>query len=100
MTKSQEKMIESLKKAILEFDTHGSKELIATFKKIEIEDLGYAISFYVVTGFAEDEGTLAEALCRNFRHIMIGKRGGLKIFTQTSDLKSVSFESAVQTYRR
>ena len=36
-------------------------------------------SFSIRAGMVDDEGTLAQAFCRDYRHIMIGERGGLEL---------------------
>jgi hypothetical protein len=55
-------------------------------KKEEVSDCGFFVSYTIEVGMANDEGTLASALCRNYRHFFIGNRGGVT-------LKSVSMGS-------
>lgn len=78
MTKQQENAIEQIKKAIPRFDFYGHPESYE-IKKLEVideyEEWGRVI-VYVETGRVEDEGTLAEMICRKRRQIFIGPRGG------------------------
>lgn len=78
MTKLQQNTIEQIKKAIPRFDFYGHPESYE-IKKWEVvdeqEEWGRVI-VYVETGRVNDEGTLAEAICRKHRQIFIGRRGG------------------------
>jgi hypothetical protein len=52
----------------------------------EVEDCGHFVSLVLEVGMVDDEGTMAEIICRNRRHFFIGKRGGVT-------LKSVSMSN-------
>ena len=52
----------------------------------EVQDCGHFVSFVIEVGMFDDEGTMAEIICRNRRHFFIGKRGGVT-------LKSVSMSN-------
>ena len=75
MTRAQERTIEKIKKDIPYFDFYNSDEY--EIKKFEIEANEYFVSVYFVTGRKNDEGTMAEVLCRKYRHGFIGKNGGI-----------------------
>lgn len=77
MTRAQEITIEKIKKEIPRFDFYNSDEY--EIKKFEISENEYFVSVYFVTGRKNDEGTMAEVLCRKHRHAFIGKNGGLKV---------------------
>ena len=77
MTRAQEITIEKIKKEIPYFDFYNSDEY--EIKKFEVEENEYFVSVYFVTGRKDDEGTMAEVLCRKYRHAFIGKNGGLRV---------------------
>lgn len=72
MTKSQEKAIERIRK-LVESELYDWREI----KKWEVEEREYFVSVYVEYGCKDDEGTMAELLCRNDAHLFVGKRGGI-----------------------
>jgi hypothetical protein len=72
MTKSQEKAIEGIRK-LVERDLRDSQEI----KMWEIKEHETFVSVYVAYGLKNDEGTLAELLCRDKAHLFVGKRGGV-----------------------
>jgi hypothetical protein len=75
MNAKQINVIEIIKKEMMQ----GRYEI----KKAETTDCDFFVSFVIEVGMPDDEGTLASALCRDYRHFFIGKRGGVT-------LKSVS----------
>ena len=77
MTRAQETTIEKIKKEIPRFDFYNSDEY--EIKKFKVEENEYFVSVYFVTGRKDDEGTMAEVLCRKYRHAFIGKNGGLRV---------------------
>ena len=87
MTKKQEKMVEFLRKNILEWDSYGHPETreVKVFKVSEIEGTNL-VAVYSVVGLKDDEGTVASILCRTYRHMFIGKNGG--IFTRIYNSKT------------
>lgn len=75
MTKSQQKMVERIRKDAerMTKELHKNGE----FKTWEIDENEYFVSVYVVVGGVGDEGTLAGVICRERCHLFIGKRGGV-----------------------
>ena len=45
-------------------------------------------SLSIRVGIVDDEGTLAQAFCRDYRHIHIGERGGLELMNAKKKSKS------------
>lgn len=87
MTSKQEKMVNTLKNDIIHYDFHDSHNKGFTlessryeFKQFEVKDHGEFVSVYSVVGLKDDEGTMAACICRTYRQIFIGKRGGVKTF--------------------
>lgn len=81
MTKAQKCMITKLMDAIKNVDFYGDKDEVKKFETEENELGGVWVT--VVTGMKNDEGTIAECLCRKYRHIYIGKNGGLTSYTNS-----------------
>lgn len=80
MTKAQELTIEKIKRAIPEFDYYNSDNYeVKKWKVTEEEEFGI-VFLYFVTGMKNDEGTMAEVICRKHRHCVIGKNGGIQCF--------------------
>ena len=71
MTKSQKNAIERIRK-LVESGLRDSQEI----KVWEIKEHETFVSVYVVYGLKNDEGTLAELICRDKAHLFVGKRGG------------------------
>lgn len=84
MTSKQEKMVNQIKADIIRYDFHDHRKGIENssyeFKEFEVKDLGYAVSVYSVVGLKDDEGTMAACICRTYRQIFIGKRGGVHTY--------------------
>lgn len=78
MNKKQSKVIELLKEAILKNNTYDQNNP-AEIKKCEINDGEFFVSLFITVGRPNDEGTMAEILCRESRQIFIGKRGGVSL---------------------
>ena len=72
MTKQQTKAIEMIRSAML---AKGAYEL----KEEHTKNLDYFVSYSIEMGIANDDGTLASVICRDYRHFFIGKRGGIKL---------------------
>ena len=72
MTNSQENAIERIRK-LVESGLRDSQEI----KVWEIKEYETFVSVYVVYGLKNDEGTLAELICRDKAHLFVGKRGGI-----------------------
>ena len=86
MNQKQKQVIELLKHTILnERQKHATnqyeyKEWEVNVREIEL--IGRKYEFVYVsctTGLVGDEGTMASVLCREHRHIHIGKRGAVKL---------------------
>lgn len=74
MTKSQEMILERVKKAIPKNFFHSENYEI---KEFEVTEYDHFISVYASIGLKGDEGTMAAVCCRDTFHIFIGKRGGI-----------------------
>lgn len=85
MTSKQEKMVEKIKKDIIRYDFHDSHKKdfedseyeFKEFEVTEVDDHFGVVTVYSVVGLKGDEGTMASVTCRTYRHIFIGKRGGV-----------------------
>lgn len=81
LTAKQARVIEQIKARIMDA-SYGHTADSYEIKRFEItlpqEDGGLAF-LAVVTGMKNDEGTLASALCRDHRLIMIGQNGGTEL---------------------
>ena len=92
MTEQQASSIKYIK----QYMVHGCLEV----KEEDIADMGDFLSYSVVVGMPEDEGTLASVLCREYRHFFIGKRGGVQLRTvsignKTSNRKVAGLQKAL-----
>ena len=91
LTPAQVRTLNALRRDLPRFDYYGRPEKYET-KKFELsqyvsapdmpERIARACSasvyVYIVTGRRDDDGTMAAALCRKYRHLSIGPRGGIK----------------------
>ena len=73
MNSKQINVIETIKKEMMENRYEVKTE--------QVSDCGFFVSYSIEVGIADDEGTLASVLCRNYRHFFIGKRGGVTLKT-------------------
>lgn len=73
MTQAQERSIKRIRRLV----DADCKTLHEEVKKFEVEDYERFVSVYVVMGFENDEGTVAY-LARDYAHLFIGKRGGVR----------------------
>lgn len=66
-------------------------------KKFETYQYGDDVQVYMIieVGMVGDEDTLAEAFCRNYRHIVIGKNGGLELLNGKRPSYRYGFHNAV-----
>ena len=66
-------------------------------KKFETYQYGDDAPVYMIieVGMVGDENTLAEAFCRNYRHIVIGKNGGLELLNGKRPSYRYGFHNAV-----
>lgn len=82
MTKAQQNRIKMLKEGFMTYDFyHSDKYEFKEFSVTENEQGDVVV--YAVSGRKNDEGTMAECLCRKYRHIYIGKNGGLTSYTNS-----------------
>lgn len=67
-------------------------------KKLEVTsfDDGDDVMVYIVTGRPNDEGTMAELICRDTYRFFIGKRGGLFRFGNRGGVTPIRF--SVEAY--
>ena len=68
---------------IIEFASYGSHEV----KELDVFDYDFGKDVHVTLemGMPNDEGTLAEALCRDCFSFNIGERGGIFFFNSERD---------------
>jgi hypothetical protein len=81
LTKKQAEVIEWIREHVLD-RKYGHTAASYEIKRFEVTlpQVAKGRAFLVVTtGMKNDEDTLAEALCRDYRHIMIGSSGGLEL---------------------
>lgn len=79
MTKHQERAVEWLRTEILKRDGLASDRY--EYKQFDVTDNAASGLVFVIAevGLKNDENTMAGLLCRTHRHIVIGKRGALKL---------------------
>lgn len=93
MTKQQESAVKYIREEVIRRDFHDWYSLEASrrisleqyeadsdyeIKTFEVKETDYGVVWVSVeTGMKGDEGTMAAVICRTYRHIGIGKRGGL-----------------------
>lgn len=98
MTSKQEKMVNQIKNDIIRYDFHDHRKGIENssyeFKEFKVEDHGEFVSVYSVVGLKDDEGTMAACICRTYRQIFIGKRGGV----HTYDNRKKGGKAALTSY--
>lgn len=94
MTDRQKQIIERLKRRIIENDIPDPK--LREVKKEEIKELECGlIHFYIEIGITGDERTAASIFCRNRRHIIITKRGGIQLMNAKRKSLSRGFDHAI-----
>ncbi len=77
MSPAQEKMIEFAREQIFQNDSNGYPEN-HEYKRFEVKLLDWGkVQILTEVGSKTDEGTMAAILCRTWRHIFIGRKGGL-----------------------
>lgn len=83
MTTQQEKAIKRIEELVRNEFYNDNYEI----KKWEVTEIYKSVSLYAVWGRKGDEGTLAEAYCRDHIHLFIGLRGGITypVFTKRGD---------------
>lgn len=79
VTKAQRRVLYQLARDILRHDGLGDRHMAGyEFKRFELTwGVRNALYLNTTVGSKTDEGTMAEVLCRNRRHIAMGPRGGL-----------------------
>lgn len=68
---------------VIKFALYGQREV----KDLNVTayDFGNDVHVQLETGMANDEGTMAEALCRDCYAFNIGERGGIFFFNRNRD---------------
>lgn len=94
-TPSQDKAIECVRDALLEKNgRYSDREQV--LKKFEVTDMDWgSVSLVIEVGSEGDEGTLGSIFCRDYRHIFIGRSGGLKLVNAKAKSKSRGFHNVV-----
>lgn len=89
MTGRQTEAIEKIKNQIVAKKSNGYPEE-CEFKTFDVKVLipNRLISLVVEYGRKGDEGTYASLMCRDRRHFMIRKRGGIELVTLDANLQS------------
>lgn len=96
MTKSQERAIERIRALAERHMNSCFKE--GEIKEWEVEDWEYVVSVVVEIGGKNDEGTLAEYMCRDRAHLLIGKKGGIK-YPVSKQLKNGKYKHYYKTFK-
>lgn len=73
MTNAQEKALERIKK-LVEKEFYSDQ---CEIKRWDMNENEYFVSLVVEYGLKDDEGTMAEIICRDRCQLFIGKRGGI-----------------------
>jgi hypothetical protein len=84
MTKSQERMVNRIRRDAETMHNNGGYEI----KQWEVKDNDWGtVSIYLEIGLIGDEGTMAEYIGRDSLQIFIGPKGGTKIpcYTRKKD---------------
>lgn len=77
MNKKQEKTVELIKTGVMNAFDYSRGAGRYELKKFTVNECEYFVSVIAVVGMVDDEGTMAEYLCRDKVHLFIGKRGGI-----------------------
>lgn len=98
-TKTTDQMNASQRRAfnnVLDYVTmHGHYEV----KELEVTMMYGDAYVHIETGMPNDEGTLAECLCRDFYIFFIGKRGGLYTYNDNSNRTYIKYYDVRSTRR-
>lgn len=89
MNAKQANTIEAIKKLMLAKESLGGLANVE-IKKEEVSENEYFVSYSITVGRVDDENTMASVFCRDYRHFSIGKKGGVKLFTASSNGKTKS----------
>lgn len=99
ITRKQKLEIDHILRDIPYYDFHNSNKF--EIKTFEINVNGFGIvDLYFVTGMIDDEGTLAGILCRKYRHVFIGKRGGLSMVSDKGSIRNINHFDLMNRYYR
>ena len=90
MNSAQTKTIEEVKAAMLKKASLGGR-IETEIKKLAIEENKFFVSLAIEVGGVGDEGKMTSVLCRDYRHIFIGKRGGVQLMSVSMGSKFKSF---------
>lgn len=89
MNKAQTKAVEAIKARIVAMKSHGGADKYE-FKTFETSDPADTALVFLVTEYGNigDENDMRSLMCRDRRHFAIGKRGGVKLLSLDTNLKS------------
>lgn len=77
---TQERVVERIRQYIVEHDCFRNSPDYE-IKEFTVEETDYGtVIVKTTTGRRNDEGTLASCLCRTYRQIFIGPRGGTRAY--------------------
>jgi hypothetical protein len=108
VNKAQAKTVEALRAALVRHKSNGEPEK-HEFKTFEVSNGEHSALVFVTAeyGMKNDEGTMAALICRDNRHFMIGKRGGVKLLSLSANLKMSTpknvrgvFQSVIYWHRK
>jgi hypothetical protein len=90
MTASQKRTIEMIRNHFQhEIDDSVERGIYPQeFKQFTVTELKHSVYVLVELGGINDEGTRAMILCRERRHLAIGKRGGLRLLNAKHKTRS------------
>lgn len=77
MTNAQKRAVERIRRDHIRQAAGYGED--AEYKKFRVEDCGAFVSVVSEVGGKNDEGTLAACICRDHRHIFIGRHGALTL---------------------
>lgn len=96
MTKSQERALNKIKRLAEKWANEGFKD--GELKEWNVEEDEYFVSVIVEIGGKNDEGTWAEAVCRDRAQLFIGKCGGVT-YPVHKRLKNGTFKHYTKTFK-
>lgn len=87
-TRSQQRLVDYLPGRILEAHTYGDADNYE-IKRLDVTDHDWGMTSIVIeVGRKGDEGTVGSIICRDYRHIFIGRSGGLQLVNAKHKAKS------------
>lgn len=76
MTKQQEAALKKIRRLVENYHSPSVRDKYEV-KQYDVNENEYSIDVYIVIGMKNDEGTMAEIICRDHAHLFIGPRGGI-----------------------